>query len=208
VVSFSFTKSQALAVSGTGVGIRKDGPEEANLKDTVAYSITVYNLGDYWMRNITVKDLFPNGTSSSWNVPDLAPLGQLGATFNISGILYTIREEDLLPANYSSSVINETTELPIVFNDAQVAGYADVRGRGLLVRAETNFSTIVHVPIVGGYSVNVKTTDSSTPTIIQIDMLTIITTISALVVVAHANDLRTEMLAKRISRVRAARPRH
>jgi uncharacterized repeat protein (TIGR01451 family) len=202
VLSSSFTKNQAFAVSGTGVGIRKDGPEYAHLNDTVQYSISVFNLGDYWMRNTTVKDVFPNGTSKSWKVPDLAPLGQPGATFNVSGILYTIREADLLPANYSSSIINDTMGLPIVVNHAEVAGYADVQGVGLLVRAETNFPTIIQIPVVGGYSVSLKTTITSTPTITQINLLTIIATISTLVVIAQTSGLRTKRLARRIIQCR------
>jgi len=199
VLCSSFTKNQAFAVSGTGVGIRKDGPEFARLNDTVEYSISVFNLGDYWMKNTTIMDMFPNGTSSSWKVPDLAPLGQPGDLFNESGIFYTIREEDLLPPNYSSSIINNTTGLPIVVNHAEVAGYADVNGVGLLVSAETNFPTIVLAPVVGGYSITIKTTGSPTPTIIQINLLTIITTaISTFVAIAQTNGLCTKRPAKRI----------
>jgi uncharacterized repeat protein (TIGR01451 family) len=50
---------------GTGIGIREDGPSIAQVGDTILHTITVVNLGNYWDRNMTITDKFPNGTSSS-----------------------------------------------------------------------------------------------------------------------------------------------
>lgn len=150
-------KSHASGLSGIGIGIRKEGPTFANINDTIAYVIVVYNLGDYWIRSTTVTDRFPNGTSSSWNVSDLAPLGHSGDSFNVSGILYTIRYADVSSSDF-------------VLNHAEATGYADVQGSPVLVHAETNFLTFVHVP-VGGYSVSITTKGVSTPTAIYAVLL-------------------------------------
>jgi uncharacterized repeat protein (TIGR01451 family) len=153
VVSSSLLmKSHASGLSGIGIGIRKEGPTLANINDTIAYVVVVYNLGDYWIRSTTLTDRFPNGTSSSWIIPDIAPLGHSGDSFNVSGILYTIRYTDMSGSDF-------------VLNHAEATGYADVQGSQVLVHAETNYITFVHVP-VGGYSVSIKTKDVSTPTMI------------------------------------------
>lgn len=188
---------QALPVSGTGVGIREDGPEVAQLDAMIEYSITVYNLGDYWIRNITLTDTFPNGTSVSWKVPDLAPMGEAGSSYNKSGIGYTIMMEDLLPPPSSGN--DSALGLPIVINTAEVIGYADVQDLGLLVQAETNYLTSVIIPFLGGYSVSIKTTDPSMPATGQIDflLLTITATISILAVGVEATRLRIRTLGKR-----------
>jgi uncharacterized repeat protein (TIGR01451 family) len=123
--------------SGTGIGIRKDGLSQAQVGQTIPYSITVINLGDYWDRNLTVTDKFPDGTFSSWNIPDLAPLLQPGHSYTISGISYTIKPGDVLPLSP-----------PTIINNAKVNGYADVSGLHLSVLAETNFPTSILKPPV------------------------------------------------------------
>jgi uncharacterized repeat protein (TIGR01451 family) len=137
LVTYSSMVKFEVSALGTGIGIREDGPPKAQVGDTISYTITVINLGDYWDRNVTVSDKFPNGTSSSWNIPDLAPVLQAGHQFTISGIQYTIRLGDLLPQ-----------QPPNVVNNAKVTGYADVNGSRQLVQAETNFPTIVLIPPV------------------------------------------------------------
>lgn len=152
VIFCSSLSSQVSALPGTGIGIRKEGPIEAETGETISYNIIVYNLGDFWIRNITATDTFPNGTSSFWNVPDLAPQNQTGNSFNISEILYTIKEEDVLGG-----------PPPHILNHAEVNGYADVSGFNVLVHANTDYPTLVTIPpppSVGGYSVNVRTVDS------------------------------------------------
>jgi len=136
VIYSSMVKVDVSATS-TGIGIRKDGPTKAKVGDTISYAITVINLGDYWDRNVTVTDKFPNGTSKSWNIPDLAPLLQSGHQHTISGIEYTIRLGDVLPQ-----------QPPNVVNNAKVTGYADVNGLHQPVQAETNFPTIIVTPPV------------------------------------------------------------
>lgn len=161
--------TQASPVSGIGIGIRKDGPVQAYVGDTIVYSITVYNLGDYWITSAAVTDTFPNGTSSLWNVPDLAPVGQLGNSFNISGILYTIQEKDVVGGNPS-----------YVINHAEAVGYSGPQGLNVSVFAETNYVTSVlargHIP-VGGYSIGIKATNTSTPTTVYTNLLFIMTAV-------------------------------
>jgi len=135
-----------VSASGTGIGIRLDGPIEAQVNQTICYAITVINLGNYWDRNLTVTNQFPDGTSSSWSVPDLAPLSKPGDEYSITGISYTIRPGDLL------------SEPPLHVDDfARVDGYVNVSGLLSLVQAETDFPTIITVvpppSVVGGYSV-------------------------------------------------------
>jgi uncharacterized repeat protein (TIGR01451 family) len=157
VVSSLLTKSRASDPYGIGIGIRKDGPLRAYVGDVIQYTITIYNTGDSWIRNITIKDLFPNGTIATWVAPDLSPATQIGDSFNISRILYTIRNADVLQ-----------TGSPHIINFAEVTGYADVEGLGLLVHAETNFPTFILVPTVGGYSVSMNASNLSTPTVIYV----------------------------------------
>jgi len=126
-----------VSASGTGIGIRKDGPSQAVVGQTVSYSITVINLGDYWDRNLTVTDKFPDGTSTSWSIPDLAPVLQPGHQYTISSISYTIKPGDVLPLLP-----------PCIINNAQVAGYADVSGVHLSVQAATSFATVILTPPV------------------------------------------------------------
>jgi uncharacterized repeat protein (TIGR01451 family) len=149
-------RDQASAVSGTGVGIRIDGEPQAHIGDTIEYAITVYSLGDYWIRNVTIIDVFPNGASSIWNPPDLAPRGQLGDSFSVSGILYTILSKDV-PGGTPSYVTDH----------AEISGYSDVQGLMAPVQAETNYLTFVIGVPVGGYAISIKTRDASPPTAIQ-----------------------------------------
>lgn len=151
--------TRAAPLSGIGIGIREEGPVEANVGDTIAYSVTVYNLGDYWIRFAVVTDKFPNGTSSSWNAPDLAPMGQLGDSFDISGILYSIKNKDVISGSP-----------PYVINHAEAVGYAVSQGLNVSVYAETNYVTILPLP-VGGYSISMEIKGTSTPTTIYTTLL-------------------------------------
>jgi len=137
LVLYSSMVKVEVSALGTGIGIRKDGPPKAQVGDKISYTITVINLGDYWDRNITVTDKFPNGTSSSWNIPDLAPITRAGHQFSIFGIQYTIKLGDVLPQ-----------QPPNVVNNAKVTGYADVSGLPELVQAETSYPTIILTPPV------------------------------------------------------------
>jgi len=166
VISSLLMKSQASDPYGIGIGIRKDGPLRASIGDVIQYTITIYNLGDNWIRNITIKDVFPNGTTTSWIAPDLSPMAQVGDSFSISRILYTIRDADVLLQGS-----------PHIVNNAEVTGYVDTGGLSLLVRAETNFPTFIMVPTVGGYAVSMNTTGLSAPTIIYIVSVLSMTTI-------------------------------
>jgi uncharacterized repeat protein (TIGR01451 family) len=150
-------KSRAVAPYGIGIGIRKDGPLQASAGDVIQYTITIYNTGDSWIRNITIKDVFANGTTVAWVASDLSPATQVGDSFNISHILYTIRNADVL---LSGS--------PHIVNYAEVTGYADAGGLGLLVHAETNFATFIIIPTVGGYAVSINTTNLTAPAVVYV----------------------------------------
>lgn len=155
-------RDQASAISGTGVGIRIDGDPQAHIGDTIEYKITVYSLGDYWIRNVTIIDVFPSGTSSIWNPPDLAPRGQLGDSFIVSGILYTIRDIDVQGGTPSYAT-----------DHAEISGYSDIQGLRTPVQAETNYLTFVTGVPVGGYAISIKTRDASPPTAIHSILLLI-----------------------------------
>lgn len=139
----SMTTNQASGLFGTGIGINKVGPVNAQVGATVAYSISVINLGDYWIRNITVTDRFPNDTIATWNIPDLAPLLQMGHQYAVLGITYTLREEDVLPEQPRHIV-----------NHAEVAGSADVGGLSAPVAAQTDFPTFIGVPPVAYFTLS------------------------------------------------------
>jgi len=143
LVSYSsLSKHQASAVA-TGIGINKAGPANAHIGATISYTISVINLGDYWIRNITVTDRFPNGTISTWHVPDLAPLLQMGHQYAIFGIQYTIGQADVLPE-----------QPPHIVNHAEVVGYADVGGLPEPVSAQTDFPTFIGQPPVAYFTVS------------------------------------------------------
>jgi uncharacterized repeat protein (TIGR01451 family) len=132
-----------VSATGTGIAIKLDGPEEAQVNQTIYYTIAVENCGDYWDRNLTVTNQFPNGTSSTTNIPDLAPTH----LYLVMDIPYTIKPED---------VLNQT--LPCIDDIAKVVGYADINGLHSPVEAETDMLTIIQVyppppHVVGGYSV-------------------------------------------------------
>jgi uncharacterized repeat protein (TIGR01451 family) len=144
----STTGKVRVSASGTGIGIRVDGSAGAQVNQIISYNVTVINLGDYWDRNLTVTDKFPNGTSVSWNVPDLAPHVQPGSSYTISGLAYTIRSADVVSQPPPKHVDNNAT----------VTGYAYVTILNVTVRdsvqAETSLPTVIELP-VGGYSVSI-----------------------------------------------------
>ena len=150
--------SSYAADPGTGIGIRKDAPSFATVNSTISYSITVYNLGNYTITNVTITDTFPNQTTTSWSAPDLAPNGQPGDSFTLTNILYTIRQQDVIGGNP-----------PYVVNHAAAAGYVNIQNVTLPVSALTNIVTFMNVP-VGGFSVHINIGDRSTPTTIYIVM--------------------------------------
>lgn len=155
---FFLTRSYAFD-PGVGIGIRKDAPIFASLHSTISYSITVYNLGNYTITNVTITDTFPNYTTTSWSGPDLAPIGQPGDSFTIANILYTIREEDVVRGNPS-----------YILNHAATTGKVIIQTVTLPVSALTNIVTFM-APPVGGFTVHMNIGDRSTPTIIYIAML-------------------------------------
>jgi len=165
VLSSSFMQSRVLALSGTGAGIRIDGPLSAFPGQTLVYIITVFNLGDFWIRNGTVMDTFPNGTSSFWNVTDLAPVGQLGDRYQISGIVYVVREADVPAAG----------DAPYITNHAEFVGYSDVQNQSVLIGAQADFLTIITERPAGGYSMAVGITPFWTTTATYLTVLFIAT---------------------------------
>jgi uncharacterized repeat protein (TIGR01451 family) len=136
-------EGQASGSSGTGVGIREEGPQKAQVEETIDYTITVCNLGDYSIREAIVTDILPNGTALSWNIPGLAPMGQAGDSFTISGIAYTIRDEDVI----AGPPLN-------IQNYAEVSGYSDVGGLRKTVYASTDYPTIILKPPVACFTVS------------------------------------------------------
>jgi uncharacterized repeat protein (TIGR01451 family) len=138
-----------VSASGTGIGILVDGPPEALVNQTISYNITVINLGTYWDRNLTVTDKFPNGTSLSWNISDLAPISQTGYQHTISRILFTIKPNNVVSQPPPKHIDNNAT----------VTGYACVTVSNVTVldhvEAETSFPTVIGLP-VGGYSVRLE----------------------------------------------------
>lgn len=150
------------AQNNTGIGIQKIGQLYAAIGETIEYQVTIFNLGEYWIRNITVADILPDGTSKAWTTPDLAPHGLVGDSFNITHILYTVQEKDFL---YTS------TGSPYVVNHAEIVGYAEVQELGLLVSAETNFPTFILIVPVGGYTVDIKTREAPNPISVHILIL-------------------------------------
>jgi len=145
---FLLTSSYAVD-PGVGIGIRKDAPSFGAVNSTIAYSITVYNLGNYTIMNVTITDTFPNQTTKSWNAPDLAPIGQPGDSFNVTNILYTIRQQDVKRSNP-----------PYIINHAAAAGYANIQNVTLPVSALTNIVTFMSPP-VGGFSISMESTPFS-----------------------------------------------
>jgi uncharacterized repeat protein (TIGR01451 family) len=156
---YSTAEKISVSASGTGIGIRLDGPVEAQVGQTIYYSITVTNLGDFWDRNVTVTNQFPDGTFLSWKIPDLAPLLQAGHEYSITPIAYAIKPGDLSP------------QPPLHIDDiAYVTGYVNVSGIKSSVLAETDFPTIIigYPPprVVGGYAVLLEPECPRTPSTI------------------------------------------
>ena len=152
LISLSISmNSQAVALSGTGVGIRLEGVALARLGEQIEYVITAQNLGDYWITNTTVTNTLPNGTSLSWKIPDLAPQGKSGNSFNVSNIFYTVKYKD----------VSFVGNLSIVVDHAQVGGYSVIQGLKAVAFAKTDYYTFLQGVPVGGYSVNVKISNTS-----------------------------------------------
>jgi uncharacterized repeat protein (TIGR01451 family) len=167
----STPKGIKVSASGTGIGIRVEGPPRAEINQTISYNITVINFGDYWDRNLTVTDNFPNGTSTSWKIPDLAPLAQPGYKYTIFDLLYVIRLEDVV-----------SQPLPwYIDNNVTVTGYAYVTVWNVTVinpiLAETSFPTVIGLP-VGGYSISLEPACLHTPTITYFTLVFAVVAIS------------------------------
>jgi uncharacterized repeat protein (TIGR01451 family) len=153
---------KSYALDSVGIGIQKEGQLKATIGETIEYQVTISNLGQYRIENITITDRLPNGTSRIWPVAYLSPQGEPGDSLNISHISYTVDENDLLFANPNS---------PYIINHAEVVGYAVVQGVALLVRAETNFPTFIILVPVGGYTVDVKIVSGQNPIIVQLFLI-------------------------------------
>jgi len=161
--SLSMAK-KSYALDSVGIGMRIDGQLRATIGETIEYQVTIFNLGQYRVENITVTDRLPNGASMLWPIPYLTPQGQPGDSLNISHISYTVDQNDLLFSNPDS---------PYVVNHAEVVGYALVQGVGLLVRAETNFPTFIIMISVGGYTVDVTIVSAQNPITFQLFLLSL-----------------------------------
>lgn len=157
--------NKSYALSSTGIGIRKDGQLRAAIGERIEYQVAIFNLGEYRIENITVTDLFPNGTAEVWPIPYLSPQGQPGDSLNISHIPYTVEENDLLFPNSAT---------PYIVNHAEVAGYAAVQGVGTFVYAETNFPTFITTVPIGGYTVHAKIISAQDPVAVQLSPLCLV----------------------------------
>jgi uncharacterized repeat protein (TIGR01451 family) len=124
-----------------GIGISKNGPSFAAINSTISYSITVYNLGSTSITNVTITDLFPNLTTVSWSVPDLSPMGQHGDSYNLTNILYTVRQQDVISGNP-----------PFFDNHAEVTGNVIFPSYNEAVSATTSIVTFLYLPVVGGFA--------------------------------------------------------
>ncbi len=163
VVTCFFSMAQkSYGLDSVGIGIQKEGQLKATIGETIDYQVTISNMGQYGIENITVTDKLPDGTTQTWPIAYLSPQGQPGDSLNISHISYTVDENDLLFSN---------TDSPYVINHAEVVGYAVVQGVALLVRAETNFPTFIILVPVGGYTVDVKIVGGQNPIIIQLFLI-------------------------------------
>jgi uncharacterized repeat protein (TIGR01451 family) len=182
---FLLTSSYAVD-PGVGIGIRKDAPSLSTVNSTIPYSISVYNLGNYTITNVTITDTFPNQTTASWLAPDLAPIGQPGDSFNLTNILYTIRQQDVISGNPQ-----------YIVNHAAAAGIVTIQNVTLPVSALTNIVTFLSTPVVGGFTIHINIGDRSTPTTIYIALLFI--TAAALPVSGNfrRKHLTTESAPKR-----------
>ena len=162
LLSLSMT-DRAYATTSTGIGIQIDGQVNALIGQTIGYKVSVYNLGTYWIKNATLTNTFPNGTSKTWQVPNLAPKGSPGDNFNVTGLLYVVNQADISP---NAEAIN-----PFVVDHAETVGYAEVQQVGLLVSAQDNFPTFYPPGIVGGYTVTIGTSQNDNSTSVAIPLL-------------------------------------
>ena len=162
--SFSVT-GKSYALDTIGIGISKGGQLRAAIGERIEYQLTIVNLGEYRIENITVIDKFPNGTTEVWPIAYLSAQGQPGNSLNISHVSYTVEETDMISAD---------PNFCYVVNHAEVVGYAAVEGLGLLVSAETNFPTFIMITPVGGHTVDVKIIGSQNPTAGQLLLLSLI----------------------------------
>jgi uncharacterized repeat protein (TIGR01451 family) len=145
--------SSYAADTSVGIGISKNGPGYATINSTISYSITVYNLGSTSITNVTITDLFPNLTTVSWSVPNLSPMGQQGDSYNLTNILYTVRQQDVTIGNP-----------PFVDNHAAVTGVVTIQSFSETVSAITSVVTFTSVPVVGGFAVSISAGEHSTTT--------------------------------------------
>jgi uncharacterized repeat protein (TIGR01451 family) len=146
-------KSSYAANNTVGIGISKNGPSYATINSTISYSISVYNLGNIPITNVTITDLFPNLTTVSWSVPNLSPMGQNGDSYNLTNLLYTVRQQDVNSGNP-----------PFFDNHAAVTGYVTIQNFTEAVSATTSIPTFISIP-VGGFTVSISTGEHSTTTI-------------------------------------------
>jgi len=155
------------ADTSVGIGISENGPSYAILGSTISYSITVYNLGSTSITNVTITDLFPNLTTVSWNVPNLSAMGQYGESYNLTNILYTVRQQD---------VTNSSP--PYVDQHAGVTGYVTIKSFTEKVDATTSVVSFILGPVVGGFSVSISGREHSTRTIYPIVVFTLFLALS------------------------------
>lgn len=166
VSRFLLTSSYA-ADTTVGIGISKNGPSYAAINSTISYSITVYNLGSTSITNVTITDLFPNLTTVSWSVPDLSPMGQHGDSYNLTNILYTVRQQDVTSGNP-----------PFFDNHAEVTGYVTIQSFTETVNATTSVVTFISVPVVGGFTVSISAGEHSTTTIYPVIVFMLVLALS------------------------------
>lgn len=151
--SRSLLTSSYAANNTVGIGISKNGPSYATINSTISYSMSVYNLGNIPITNVTITDLFPNLTTVSWSVPNLSPMGQNGDSYNLTNLLYTVRQQDVNSGNP-----------PFFDNHASVTGYVTIQNFTEAVSATTSIPTFISIP-VGGFTVSISTGEHSTTTI-------------------------------------------
>jgi uncharacterized repeat protein (TIGR01451 family) len=149
---FLLTSSYA-AGNTVGIGISKNGPSYAAINSTISYFITAYKMGTVQITNVTITDLLPNSTTVSWSVPNLSPMGQNGDSYNLTNVLYTVRQQDVISGNP-----------PFFDNHATVTGYVTIQSFTEPVSATTSVVTFISMP-VGGFTVSISPGKHSTTTI-------------------------------------------
>jgi uncharacterized repeat protein (TIGR01451 family) len=150
-----FLVSNSYAAGNTvGIGINKNGPSSAAINSTISYTIAVFNLGNTPITNVTITDLFPNLTTVSWSAPNLSPMGQNGDSYNLTNILYTVRQQDVTSGNP-----------PYFDNHATVTGIVTIQSFTEAVSAVTSIPTFIGMPVVGGFTVSISAREHSTTTV-------------------------------------------